>query len=66
MVFQTCLIGSYPDAEARERRSLIGATSKGNGVLFLVHRRELVKQAVDTIYGGNAGRSTRRHSVRLA
>ena len=32
-----------------------GATTKGNPVLFLVHRRELVKQAVDTMYEAMPG-----------
>ena len=32
-----------------------GATTKGNKVLFLVHRRELVKQAVDTMYEAMPG-----------
>ena len=32
-----------------------GATARGNNVLFLVHRRELVKQAVDTIYEAMPG-----------
>ena len=32
-----------------------GAAARGNNVLFLVHRRELVKQAVDTIYEAMPG-----------
>lgn len=47
-VCYTCATGSGKTVTATAIAE--GATSKGNSVLFLCHRRELIKQSVDTIY----------------
>ena len=52
-VCYTCATGSGKTVTATAIAK--GAIAKGNSVLFLCHRRELIKQSVDTIYEAMPG-----------